>query len=202
VLSYKAKIVMTTSGQDLTALLQAWSDGEESALPKLADAVYAELKRRAHWYMANERPGHTLETCALINEAFLELASLTKIRGQNRTHFYSMAARMMRRVLVDYAVSRNYKKRGGGAQPIALDEACVVSSHRCAEFITLDEALERLATFDRRKSEIVELRFFGGFSVEEIAQMLSVSTITVLRDWKLAKAWLEREIAGGTDGTS
>jgi RNA polymerase sigma factor (TIGR02999 family) len=193
---------MKTPGEHVTVLLQAWADGDEGALAKLADAVYAELKRRARWYMANERPGHTLETCALINEAFLELATLKKIRWQNRTHFYSMAARMMRRVLVDYAVSRNYKKRGGGAHPVALDEVCVVSSQRSAEFIALDEALKRLATFDRRKSEIVELRFFGGFSVEEIAQMLSVSTITVLRDWKLAKAWLEREIAGNSNGAS
>src|SRR5215831_7538854 len=126
---------MKTSGKDVTALLQAWSDGEESALEKLADLVYAELKRRARWYMANERPGHTLETCALINEAFLQLADLKRIRWQNRTHFYSMAARMMRRVLVDYAVSRNYQKRGAGAHPVTLNEVAVVSSQRCAEFV-------------------------------------------------------------------
>jgi len=189
---------MKASGQDVTALLQAWSDGDEHALAKLAEAVYAELKRRARWYMANERPGHTLETGALINEAFLELVDLKRIQWQNRMHFYSMAARMMRRVLVDYAMSRKYKKRGGGAHPVTLTEAAIISSERSAEFVALDAALERLAIFDRRKSEVVELRFFGGFAVEEIAEILNVSAITVMRDWKLAKAWLEREIAGNT----
>ena len=193
---------MKASGQDVTALLQAWSDGDEHALAKLAEAVYAELKRRARWYMANERPGHTLETGALINEAFLELVDLKRIQWQNRTHFYSMAARMMRRVLVDYAVSRKYKKRGAGAHPVALSDVAIVSSERSAEFVALDQALKQLAAFDRRKSEVVELRFFGGFSVEEIAQMLDVSTITVMRDWKLAKAWLEREISGSSNGTT
>ena len=193
---------MKAAGQDVTALLQAWSDGEEHALAKLAEVVYAELKRRARWYMANERPGHTLETGALINEAFLELADLKRIQWQNRMHFYSMAARMMRRVLVDYAMSRKYKKRGGGAHPVTLTEAAIISSERSAEFVALDAALERLAIFDRRKSEVVELRFFGGFAVEEIAQILNVSAVTVMRDWRLAKAWLEREISGNSDGTT
>jgi len=188
---------MKASGQDVTALLQAWSDGDEHALAKLAEAVYAELKRRARWYMANERPGHTLETGALINEAFLELADLKRIQWQNRMHFYSMAARMMRRVLVDYAMSRKYKKRGGGVHPVTLTEAAIISSERSAEFVALDAALERLATFDRRKSEVVELRFFGGFAVEEIAQILNVSAVTVMRDWRLAKAWLLRELSQG-----
>ncbi len=201
-LSYETKIVMKASGNDVTALLQAWSDGEESAFAKLADLVYAELKRRARWYMANERPGHTLETCALINEAFLELGGLKKIHWQNRAHFYAMAARMMRRVLVDYAMSRKYQKRGGGAHPVTLSDVAIVSSERSAEFVALDQALEQLAAFDRRKSEVVELRFFGGFSVEEIAEMLNVSTITVMRDWKLAKAWLEREISGNSNGAT
>ena len=182
----------------MTALLHAWEAGEESALAKLAEVVYAELKRRARWYMANERSGHTLETCALINEAFLELVDLKKIHWQNRMHFYSMAARMMRRVLVDYALTRKYKKRGAGAHAVALTDVALVSNTRSAEFVALDEALDRLAAFDRRKSEVVELRFFGGFAVEEIAQILNVSAITVHRDWKLAKAWLEREIAGNT----
>jgi RNA polymerase sigma factor (TIGR02999 family) len=193
---------MKPSGQDVTALLHAWSNGDASAFATLAEVVYSELKRRAHWYLVNERSGHTLETCALLNEAFLQLADLKKICWQNRAHFHAMAARMMRRVHVDYAMSRNFKKRGGRVHTVALNDVGVVSGQRCAEFVALDDALKQLAVFDRRKSDIVELRFFGGFSVAEIAQMLNVAEITVHRDWKLAKAWLEREISGGLDGTS
>ena len=191
---------MKKSADDVTALLQAWTNGDKAALAKLADLVHAELKRLARWYMANERSDHTLETGALINEAFLHLIDLKHIKWQDRNHFYSMSARMMRRVLVDYARSRNYQKRGAGAHKVTLTKVAIVSNQRSAEFVALDEALERLASFDRRKSEVVELRFFGGLSEEEIAEILNVSRLTVVRDWKFAKAWLEREITGVIDG--
>ena len=157
--------------------------------------VYQELHRLAHQYMKRESPGHTLQTSALVNEAFVRLIDQKDVRWQNRAHFFGIAAQMMRRILVDYARSRNYAKRGGGAKQISLNEGLTVSVERSAEVVQVHEALEQLAEFDTRKSQIVELRFFGGLSIEETAAVLGVSSGTVMRDWTLAKAWLRREIA-------
>lgn len=156
--------------------------------------VYQELHRLAHHYMQRESPGHTLQTSALVNEAFVRLVDQRDVRWQNRAHFFGIAAQMMRRILVDYARSRNYAKRGGGAQKVSLDEGLVVSDERSAEVVAVHEALERLAAFDARKSQIIELRFFAGLSIEETAEVLAVSPGTVMRDWTLAKAWLRREM--------
>ena len=157
-------------------------------------AVYQELHRLAHHYMKRESPGHTLQTSALVNEAFLRLVDQRDVQWRNRAHFFGIAAHMMRRILVDYARQRRYAKRGGGAREISLDDALVVSDERSAEVVNVHEALERLAEFDERKSQIVELRFFGGLSIEETAEVLAVSPGTVMRDWTLAKAWLRREM--------
>ena len=157
-------------------------------------AVYDELHRLAHHYMKSESPGHTLQTSALVNEAFVRLVDQRNVKWQNRAHFYGIAAQMMRRILVDYARKRNYAKRGGAAQQISFDEALIVSEERSAEVIAIHEALERFVTIDARKSQIVELRFFGGLSIEETADVLAVSPGTVMRDWTLAKAWLRREM--------
>jgi RNA polymerase sigma factor (TIGR02999 family) len=184
------------ASQDVTVLLQAWGQGDETALKQLTPLVYAELRRLARHYMARERASPTLETGALLNEAFLRLVSWKEARFQNRAHFYGLAAQLMRRVLVDHARSRGYRKRGGGARPVSLDEAIVVSPERSPDIVALDEALERLANVDERKSKVVELRFFGGLSVEETAEVLKVSPFTVARDWTLAKAWLSRELGG------
>ena len=191
---------MTPSPQHVTQLLSAWSDGDEAARDKLMPLVYEELHRLAHRYMKRESPGHTLQTSALVNEAFVRLVDQKNVRWQNRAHFFGIAAQMMRRILVDYARSRNYAKRGGGAARISFDDALVVSTERSAEVVNVHEALERLAEFDSRKSQIVELRFFGGLSIDETAEVLSVSAGTVMRDWTLAKAWLRREIS--SDGSA
>jgi len=175
-------------------LLQAWSDGEETALEKLTPLVYAELHRLARGYMARERHQQTLETGALLNEAYLRLIDWKDVRWQNRAHFFAVSAQMMRRILVDYARSRGNQKRGGDAARVSLDEVLVFSEDRSSDLVALDAALERLAEMDERKSRVVELRFFGGLSVEETAEVLKVSPFTVLRDWRLAKAWLHREI--------
>jgi RNA polymerase sigma factor (TIGR02999 family) len=156
--------------------------------------VYAELHRLAHHYMNRERPGHTLQTSALVNEAFLRLVDQRDVRWQNRAHFFGIAAQMMRRILVDYARSREYAKRGGSAQQVTLDEGSIVSEKRSAEVVALDEALHSLAAVDPRKSQIVELRFFCGLTIDETAEVVGVSPGTVMRDWTLAKAWLRREI--------
>jgi RNA polymerase sigma factor (TIGR02999 family) len=156
--------------------------------------VYEELHRMAHRYMRKERPGHTLQTSALVHEAYVRLVDQTDVEWQNRAHFYGIAAQMMRRILVDHARSRQYAKRGGDARPVSLDEVAIVSEERTAEVIALDEALAGLAVIDQRKSQIVELRFFGGLSIEETAGVLAVSPGTVMRDWTLAKAWLRREM--------
>ena len=185
----------TISRKDVTILLQAWSDGDPSAPEKLGPLIYGELRRLAQRYMRREQAQHTLETGALINEAYLRLADWKNARWENRAHFYGVACQIMRRVLVDYARSRGYQKRGAGARPISLDEAVVAPAERGADLIALDEALDRLAKLDPRKSKMVELRFFGGLSVEETADILKVSPFTVLRDWKFVKAWLRREIA-------
>lgn len=186
---------MTPSPQEVTQLLVAWGEGDQVARDQLMSVVYPELHRLAHRYMKRESPGHTLQTSALVNEAFVRLVDQKNVRWQNRAHFFGIAAQMMRRILVDYARSRRYAKRGGGAQQLSLDEALIVSDERSAEVVAVDEALRRLADFDRRKGQIVELRFFGGLSIEETAEVLAVSPGTVMRDWTLAKAWLRREIS-------
>ena len=179
----------------VTQLLIAWGEGDQIARDQLMSLVYEELHRLAHRYMKRESPGHTLQTSALVNEAFVRLVDQKNVRWQNRAHFFGIAAQMMRRILVDYARSRNYAKRGGGAAQISLDEALIVSDERSAEVVSVHEALERLAEFDPRKSQLVELRFFGGLSIDETAQVLNVSPGTVMHDWTLAKAWLRREIS-------
>jgi RNA polymerase sigma-70 factor, ECF subfamily len=186
---------MKPAQPDVTQLLVAWNDGDQAARDELMSVVYQELHRLAHQYMKRESPGHTLQTSALVNEAFLRLIDQTKVRWQNRAHFYGIAAQMMRRILVDYARSRGYAKRGGGAQQISFDEALIVSDDRSAEIVGVHEALERLSAIDPRKGQIVEFRFFTGLSIEETARILGVSPGTVMRDWTLAKAWLHREIS-------
>jgi len=185
--------------QEVTVLLQAWTEGDEAALEKLTPLIYDEMRRMARHYMSRERSSPTLETGAILNEAFLRLVHWKNARWQNRSHFYGLAAQMMRRVLVDHARSRGYGKRGGGIRPIALDEAVVVSPERSSDMVALDDALVRLASVDERKSKVVELRFFGGLSVEETAEVLEVSVHIVARDWTLAKAWLQRELTGRED---
>jgi RNA polymerase sigma-70 factor, ECF subfamily len=181
---------------EVTALLQAWSAGDEAALEKLAPLVYEELRRMAHRYMAQERTGHTLQSTALVNEVYLRLAKASEVNWQNRVHFFAVCARMMRNILTDFARSRGYLKRGGNAGRVPLDEALHAGCESPADIVALDDALQDLASFDERKSLVVELRFFGGLSVEETAEVLRVSAETVLRDWKLAKAWLLHELSG------
>jgi len=186
----------TASPQDITELLQAWSDGQEDALQRLTPLVYGELHRLAHHYMAGERTGHTLQSSALVNEAYLRLVDSSRVKWQNRAHFFAVSAQLMRRILVDFARSRQYAKRGGNAPVLSLDDVAVIREE-CGELAALDEALNALAAMDLRKSRVVELRFFGGLSVEETAEVLKVSAETVMRDWKLAKAWLRRELSRG-----
>jgi RNA polymerase sigma factor (TIGR02999 family) len=171
----------------------AWGAGDETAFAKLAPLVYDELRRLARRYMAGERAGHTLQTTALVNEAYLKLVDIRQVQWQNRSHFFAMSSRLMRRILVDFARSRRYQKRGGGAQKVSLDEALLVldAGH---DLVAVDDALKALADVDARKSQVVEMRFFGGMTVEETADALNVSPETVLRDWKVAKAWLSREL--------
>ncbi|HQR34449.1 MAG TPA: sigma-70 family RNA polymerase sigma factor [Blastocatellia bacterium] len=184
----------TTAGKNVTQLLEAWNKGDESARDELLPLVYQELHKLAGRYLGRERTGHTLQTTALVHEAYLRLVDQKDAQWQNRSHFFAMAATQMRRVLVDYARSRHMAKRGGGAQQVELDEALVVSDERAGDVVALDDALKALAEFDERKSRMVELRFFGGLSIEETAEVLGVSPGTVMRDWTLAKAWLQREI--------
>jgi RNA polymerase sigma factor (TIGR02999 family) len=179
----------------VTELLLAWGSGDRSALDQLMPLVHQELRRLARLQMRGERDNHTLQTTALVNEAFLRLIDLRRIQWQDRAHFLALSARLMRRILVDHARSRNYQKRGGGAAPVALDDILVAPPERGADLVALDDALEDLARVDRRKSQVVELRFFGGLSVEETAEALSVSAETVMRDWRLAKVWLLRQIS-------
>jgi len=186
---------MTPTPQEITQLLVAWSDGDRAALDQLTPLVYEELRRLAHRYMSQERPGHTLQTSALVNEAYLRLIDQKNVHWQNRAQFFGIAAQMMRRILVDHARQRRYAKRGGDARQVPLDEAMIVSEERAAEVVALDEALNSLAGVDPRKSRIVELRFFGGLSIEETAEVLALSPGTVMRDWTLAKAWLRRAVS-------
>ncbi len=188
---------MTTpsrSAQEVTQLLGDWSGGDEGALEKLIPLVQPELHRLAHYYMSRERVGHTLQTTALLNEAYLQLTDKTQPSWQNRTHFMAVAAQLMRRIMVDHARARHALKRGAGAIRVTLDETAWVTEERAEELLALDEALEKLAEFDRRRCEIVEMRYFGGLTVEEIADVLKVHPNTVMRDWRAAKAWLYAEL--------
>jgi RNA polymerase sigma factor (TIGR02999 family) len=180
----------------VTALLRAWGDGDDGALERLTPLVEAELRRLARGYMRRERRGHTLQTTALVNEAFLRLTDARRVRWQDRAHFLGISARLMRRVLVDHARSRGYRKRGGGAQRVTLSEGLVTLPQPAVDVLALDRALEALAAVDVRKSRVIELRFFGGLTVEETAEVLHVSADTVKRDWRLAKLWLLRELEG------
>jgi len=181
-----------SSTHQVTQLLQAWSEGEQSALDKLIPIVYDELHRMAQRYMAQEWPGHTLQTTALVNEAYLRLVDSAHTNWQNRIHFFAVCAQAMRRILVDWARSRQAMKRGGEIRPLELEEALAVAPQPGADLVALDDALKALAAVDPRMSQVVELRFFGGLSLEETAEVLKVSSETVLRDWKLAKSWLRR----------
>jgi RNA polymerase sigma-70 factor (ECF subfamily) len=183
-------------GPHVTELLLSWGRGDRSALDELVPIVHQELRRLARLQMRGERDNHTLQTTALVNEAFIRLVDLRRIRWQDRAHFLALSARLMRRILVDHARSRNYRKRGGGAVNVALDDSIDMSRERGADLVALDDALESLARVDPRKGQVVELRFFGGLSVDETAEALGISAETVLRDWRLAKVWLLREVSG------
>ncbi|MFI5109006.1 MAG: sigma-70 family RNA polymerase sigma factor [Terriglobales bacterium] len=182
--------------REVTQLLLAWNDGDESALESLVPLVYNELRRIARRRMRLERPDHTLQTTALINEAYLRLVDVRNVHWQNRAHFFALCARLMRRILVDYARTRHYAKRGGGVQPISLNQLLPLAPERSPDLVAVDDALHALAEVDARKAQVVELRFFGGLTVEESAEVLKVSPETVRRDWKLAKVWLLRELSG------
>jgi RNA polymerase sigma factor (TIGR02999 family) len=184
------------SGSDITQLLRAWNGGDESALEKLMPIVYGELHRMARRYMAHESPDHTLQTSALVNEAYLRLVDAANANWQNRVHFFAVSAQAMRRILVDWARSRQALKRGGDVRPLQLDEALAVAQEQPVDLVALDDALKALAAVDPRKSQVVELHFFGGLNLEETAEALKVSSDTVLRDWKLAKSWLRCELSG------
>jgi RNA polymerase sigma factor (TIGR02999 family) len=183
--------------EDISGLLRAWSGGDQSALDKLTPIVYDELHRLARNYMKRERPGHSLQTAALVNEAYMRLVDYERMQWQNRAHFFAVSAQLMRRILVDHARRHNLK-RGGGVQHVALEEAAVVGSGQETDLVGLDNAMNALARIDPRKVQVVEMRFFGGLSVEETAEVLKVSTVTVKREWRAAKAWLYRELTGGS----
>jgi RNA polymerase sigma factor (TIGR02999 family) len=187
------------SPHEISALLVAWGGGDESALERLMPLVYDELRRLAHRYMSHERAGHTLQTTALVNEAYLRLVNWREARWQNRAHFFAVSAQMMRRILVDFARDKQYLKRGGGVLRVSLAEVAFFNDQPAADLVALDEALTALAEVDRRKGQVVEMRFFGGLSVEEVAEVLKVSKETVMRDWRLAKVWLLRELGRETD---
>jgi RNA polymerase sigma-70 factor (ECF subfamily) len=178
----------------VTQLLQEWSQGDDSALEALTPLIYEELRRLAHHYMKGERPDHTLQTTALVNEAYLRLADQTNPNWQSRAHFFAVAARAMRRILVSYARSNRARKRGGGAARIELDEAAILSPEQSNEIVDVHEALEKLGKLDERKARVVELKYFGGLNHDEIAEVMKISTITVRRDWVFAKAWLHNEL--------
>jgi RNA polymerase sigma factor (TIGR02999 family) len=188
----------TDSLEEVTLLLLAWSDGDQAALDKLVPLVYEELHRLAHHYISRERPGNTLQTTALAHEAYLRLVDANRVRWQNRNHFFAVAAQTMRHILVDLARTRHNLKRGGGAQQVSLNEVLVASPERGVDMLALDEALGRLAALNPRQSQVVELRYFGGLTEEEVGEVINISPRTVRSDWKLAKVWLYRELSGGT----
>jgi len=188
---------MTPSPSNVTQMLHDWSDGDREAFDKLVPIVYEELRRQAVRYLRRERPGHTLQTTALIHEAYIRLIDQTNVRWQNRAHFFGIAAQLMRRILVDHARSRQAAKRGGSDIKVPLEEAIIASEGREVDLVALDEALERLAAIDPQQSRVVELKFFSGLSVEETAEVLGISPRTVKRDWNVAKGWLRREISEG-----
>src|SRR5438132_11060987 len=191
------KEVMDTpsvSQQRVTELLAQWSHGDDAALAELTPLVYDELRRPAHREMSGERPGHTVQTTALVNEAYLRLADQTNPRWEHRAHFFAVAARAMRQILVSYARSQRSQKRGGGALKVDLDEAALVSPEESQEIVDLHEALEQLATLDSRKAQVVELKYFGGLNYDEMAAVLKISPVTVRRDWRFAKAWLYTQL--------
>jgi RNA polymerase sigma-70 factor, ECF subfamily len=181
---------------NLSSLLRAWSDGDKTALDRLTPTVYEELRRLAHHYMKGERAGHSLQTTALVNEAYMRLAEVTRMQWQDRAHFFAVSSRLMRRILVDHARRQNLK-RGADAIHVSLEEVAVLGGDRPADMVALDDALDALGRLDSRKVQIVEMRFFGGLSVEEAAEVLKVSPATVRRDWSIAKLWLYRELGGG-----
>ncbi len=191
----------STSQEQVTELLLAWGQGDESALERLVPMVYGELHRLAHRYLGGERPGHMLQTTALVNEAYLRLVDSRRVQWQNRAHFFAVSAQLMRRVLVDFARARNYQKRGGDAVQVSLHEELAGTTERGADLVALDDALNAMAKTDERASRVVELRFFGGLSIEETAEVLKISPETVKRDWTWAKAWLLRELTeSGANG--
>jgi RNA polymerase sigma-70 factor, ECF subfamily len=183
---------------DFSGLLLAWSGGDRSALDQLTPIVYRELHRLARHYMRRERPGHSLQTTALVHEAYLRLVDCNRMQWQNRAHFFAVSAQLMRRILVDYARRHNLK-RGGNVEHISLEEAAGVGSERAADLVALDDAMTALARLDPRKAQVVEMRFFGGLTTEEAAEVLRVSPVTVMRDWSTAKAWLYRQMSSGAD---
>ena len=186
---------MTASLKDVTQLLVHWGKGDKQALDRLMPLVYDELHRMASRYLRRERQGHTLQTTALINETYLRIVDQDRVNWQNRAHFFGVAAQMMRRILVDHARSHLYAKRGGGAQKLTLDEAIATPQERDLDLVALDDALTALAEIDPQQSRIIELRFFGGLTIEETAEVLNISPATVKRDWNMAKAWLYGEIS-------
>ena len=184
-----------TSASNVTGLLRAWTNGDESAQEKLAPILWKELHQNARGYLHRERAGHTLQASALVNEAFIRLVDVKGIEWRDRSHFFAMASKIMRRILVDHARSHGYQKRGGGQKAVSLNDSAIVqATDRASELVALDDALQALEKHDARKARVIEMRFFGGLSVEETAAALNVSTQTVLRDWSLAKAWLTREM--------
>jgi RNA polymerase sigma factor (TIGR02999 family) len=192
--AFREGYVTVPSSCEVTLMLQAWTAGDQSALEQLTPLVEAELRRLAHHYLAQERSNHTLQTTALINEAWVRLIDWKQVSWQNRAHFFGVSARLMRYILVDFARTRKQQKRGGRAHHVPLDEAAAVSADRSDDLIALDDALQALARYDPRKCHIVELRFFGGLTVEETAEALKLSPITIIREWNKAKAWLYQEL--------
>ena len=188
----------SVSPHRVTQLLAQWSRGDNAALAELTPLVYEELRRLAHHFMEGQRPDHTLQTTALVNEAYLRLADQTNPRWQNRAHFFAVAARAMRQILVSYARNQQAQKRGGGTFQVELDEVAIVSPEQSKEIVDLHEALERLATLDSRKAQVVELKYFGGLNYDEMAEVLKISRVTVRRDWEFAKIWLYTELHGAT----